>query len=396
MYHLPPQSRRDFRLWDRALEYEVWAYSDLGTEETCIYLFSYENGIGNFKLVQGVESVLPGPNMLLHKMYYAELASFEKYFRDRYQRIEDIWFTSPTSREVHMRLKGQYYDNKREDAFNPTHHFAVAQKSQVADSVGRIRIFKNTFRFLNENNQPRLSIVVSSSPQLRIKNVPDLSNELHEMLFYNLKHTLIIRNQDLDEVYRNSEILETDIDKTATYILNHDDQKQYCTIGVEATDTGNSKDIISNKKALLSLGSLFFTLDRPLQMNPDSLEISDLIMGMRIEPFSVSQQYRFPVFPVDRLNQSEYLHIYIEIYHLKLDDIGIANYMLEYGIKGIDQNEGDIEFAYSRNTKNHKSPENFALDISKLQPGQYEFFIRIKDQLTGQGKSRSGKFTVLE
>jgi len=394
MYHIHPSQRKNIRLWERSPEYEVWAYTDLATQEPTIFLFSQKDGIGNFKLVEGVESVLPHPDFLLQKMYYAELAAFSTYFRDRYLYIEDIWFNSNTSREIQTRLNGLYYNNKREDKYNPTYKYALSEKSQILDSLGQITLSKTTFRFLDKYNKTKLMIIIFYSPQFRTENVQLMPDNTFNLSPYELIQTLVIRNHSLNEIYRKMETLIGDTDNTVIFTLDHNEKQYLCTIGVEATSIDNNNLPLPDN-SLLATGNIFFNIDLPLNTNRDSLEISDLILGISAEPGYNYAQYLFPVFPVGIISLNEYLYLYFEIYHLQLDDQGMANYTLDYGIKGFEQSESQIRFSYSRNINNPKSIENFAIDISQLQPGDYEFFMNTEDQLTGQSKSRSRAFTVV-
>ena len=90
----------------------------------------------------------------------------------------------------------------------------------------------------------------------------------------------------------------------------------------------------------------------------------------------------------------------IEIYHLLLNERAEANYEIEYGVIKIEKKgkrrREQISMAYGFHSRESTSREVLSVDISRLKPGSYEFFVRVKDLVAGQEKTRRSSFTVLE
>lgn len=384
--------RSEIRLWDMNPEYEVWVYHDIGPEDPGIFLFSHRGGRGSFGLVEGVESVIPslgyrydqllGFRYVYQLIYYAELMNFESFFQDRYEELEFLWLRKGLNRKL---LRGIYHANRMEDKFNPTYKYAVSEKSDFEEQLDSIEILTYDVRLLDDHNQPRLAVLALSSPKLKPRGSKKQVDSTFIVPDYRLRHTLIVRNQELQEVKRLSDQVTKAHDNASAFMLPHDKNYVHFTVAAEAFEppTRAAKDTTR----LLALGKAIFKARTPLNPDPDSLEVSDLVLGVERTTEMRLQQFPFPLIPARRFWRNEPLQVYLEIYHLRPDSTGLAHYTIDFQTTQLDKRgrvkkkAAQIALSFSFDAAGTTSKEIFGVDISKLKPGKY-LLAQVRDQVS--------------
>lgn len=409
-----PRVRSAIKFDDLTPEYELWQYQYLGSEKPNSFLFANRHGSGNFELVEGIESLIPNRQPILQIMYYAELSLFDPIYRDRYFELENIW----TKMQIAQRrgeittsfmslLDGKYNEHRSFDRLNPGYRFANADRSNYEALFDKIDMKIHDIRLLDQNNQPVLAIISFSYPEFKTKNVTEESNVLVDIPSYELINTLIMRDQSLHVMDRAEDKAPKDLDNISIFMVNHSQNKNHFTISSEvmgdlADSTPTGEQIVEGKKRLHALGKTFFQGSKPLTVNSDSLEVSDWVLGANFPSESYKSHMPFPLVPTRQIYKSDPLQVYCEIYHLRKDANGSTSYAIEFGMtkldkKGrLDKKAEKISIVNNYETKDQTRKEHFSVDLNKLEPGQYEFFGKVIDKISGQEKIRKEKITILE
>lgn len=390
-----PLQRMNIRLNDRIPEYEVWLYADLGTQEPSIYLFSQRDGTGSYGLRYGIEFLAGG---IYQIMYYADLMIFDSFFEERYAQLEDVWQRAQDQgrpRPNYKLLLGISEMNKAKDRFNPTYKYAVIDKSDFEERFGSINLATYNFRNLDSRNRAKQTIIAVSSPQLKIQAEENSENgENLKFPDYRLKHTLIIRDNELRQIERRTDEVPERFDNVSLFTMNHLRKYAHYTVAAEAR--------ASKTDTLLALGKGFLPPSKALNSSADSLELSDLLLGVELPPESVSSKFVFPLMPAKQIWRNDPLKVYLEVYHLQPDTEGFGQFTIDFGITRLDKKgrvkkkEGEISLTFEFRTAGQTSKEDFSIDVSKLQPGKYQLTATVKDEISSQEKSRSAKFTVVK
>ena len=401
------RARAQIKLTDPSPDYEVWAYGDIGTEKPSIFLFANRDGTGSFGLRRGIENLMKDKSYILQIMYYAELANWDRYFGDRYTDLEFVWArrerrNRPSSREFSSRLRSAFLTNRGEDRFNPTHKYADIDKSDYESLTGKINIKTHPVRTLNYQNQPKLSLLTSSSPQFRAEDmIQKTKNEL-EVPEYLLSHTLIVRDENLEETERKVDNLQGSPNNVTAFMLEHTPNHAHFILASEAYQVGVTEQDSTREvpSKVLAMGKEIVTVPTPLDTEPGELELSDLVLGIDVPADIELPPFPFSVIPTYEFAPQDPLKMAIEIYHLVLNDKAEAQYTIEYGVAQLDKKgrrrKQQISMAYSFVVQSRTAKEALSVDISKLKPGPYDFFVKVKDQVSRREKTRKVHFVVVE
>lgn len=404
-----PRRRMLIKSIDPNPEYELWRYYNIGTEEPSVFLFANRFGTGSFGLVEGIESLIPREqNLIFQIMYYAELSLYDEFFRERYFKLERIWddeLINPVAKE---RILGSILKaNKGDDKLNPNYQYANIDHSDYEDLFGKIKITTNNIRLLNKDNQPRLAILSHSLPTFKPRKVSARSKETKEIPDYQIKNTLIIRDKTLLEHKRIENVALKGIGNFSIFMVDHLLSNNHYSVTSEAIgsfidSTDQGELLPGGQKRLHAIGKTFFKGKKPLSNNPNSLEVSDWVLGVNFPSDKYESHMPFPLLPADQVSRSDPLQVYCEIYHLQKDARGSTFYTIEFGItkldkKGrLDKKAEKVSIVNNFETKEQIRKEHFSVDLSKLKPGLYEFFGKVTDKVSGQEKIRKKKITILE
>ncbi len=388
---------------DPTPQYEVWSYETIGTKEPAVFLFSYREGAGEYGLQPCVEYLVPrrgGIDAAEFRavcliIYYAELKEFSEYFYDRYSRYEQIFESrelagrkSPSLRKAYIDMISQiFYANKNIDRFNPVRKYANPERSEYEEKINPIDIAAFQIRSLSRAGQPKLTVVASTAPQFESKHYTRQDKKEYKAPEYKLLSTFIIRNREMKEIYRKTKLYFGSVVNSSVFQFEHTPDIFHGTFAAEAYRS-KADTILANGRKILHISP-------PLSRAPDSLELSDLILGIEAKKTS---EYSFPVYPVRQFWRNNPITIYFEIYHLQQDKKGKAYYSIEIGASGSEKNkkekENSISLSYELETDKPRRSEQYSIDISKLKEGDYELFVKIKDKLSFQKKTRKVKFEI--
>jgi GWxTD domain-containing protein len=147
----------------------------------------------------------------------------------------------------------------------------------------------------------------------------------------------------------------------------------------------------------------------PIEGYPDGrLSVSDLVVADGVAP-RVPDPARWTDFSIGAsrdlsFGAGEEIHLYLELYGLRTDGNGVANYEMEITVEDVGQEGlvssvvrslgslvglGDdadtrIRFDRSGEPRDETIPEYLSLTLADVDPGSYEIQVRIRDQATGE------------
>lgn len=390
-----PSSRAAIRTYNPAPEYEVWLYDNLGTDEPTYFLFSLRDGTGTFGLRDGVETTISGHSgrrYIYQIMYYAELESFAEDYEMRYHWLEEAW---QRGGRVGRKLRQSYFfSNKIVDKTNPSHKYADVDKSDYEKNVGSVNIVARNVRLLDSKNRPQLAVIAISSPQFKGEQLKN-SNGIFEVPAYQLHHYLIIRDDSLREIDRMTAAIPEGMDNVSIFQVEHSSSYSHFSIAAEAR--------LAQSDTLLAIGKIFLNTKPPLNPDPDSLEISDLVLGVEFDSESeMPSHLPLPLLPTYQFNKTDPMQVYLEVYHLKSNQDGNRRFTIEFSVHKLDKKGkgrkkgGEISLTFEFEAVASTSKEYSGVNLSKLKPGDYELTAKVQDTLTCQVKSRRNRFRVEE
>lgn len=400
-------------------EYEIWFYHSFDADAPLSYMFGNREGLGRYGLRDGVEDFIPGraflrtssyrtgvsPGAVLQSVYYSELMHLHPDFEDRYNELEQIWDSLVSNKSSMVannlfRLKRQNF--KTADKFNPVTAFAPSEKSSVDQTIPKVRMLVSPFRFLNKQGFPKIALVALSYPQIRMDTLLSSQDKFPD---YSVTHTAITYDGNHNEIRRQSEALHAGDDNVYTFILPHKDiQNDFMIIAevfhfptTRSVDTEGRLDI---SPQVMGLGRANVPGLPPLSASKESLELSDLFIGVKNPSETESSRLPFPLVPSSRIWASDLLKIYFEIYHLYFDEAGTVHYNIDFEVTKLQgkkkKKKESISLSFNFDAYERTSNEEFEIDISKLTSGSYELLVHVTDKVSGQKKFRAGNFEIVE
>ncbi|MFQ5631571.1 MAG: GWxTD domain-containing protein [bacterium] len=392
----------DLLFYEMKPEYEVWIYYGLGTKESAVFVFGPYEGNGEFGLRNGLEELISkkaftknpvhyfkfDPGLYFQYNYYALLKDMDPFFEDRYWNLWRQW-------EMPLQPKMVFLGMKRSHRADRVNKGAVVNKS---DYIEEIEVSAKSYRLLDEKNNPYQIVFVSSDP--RITPIPD--STVPENV---LKHTLISRNKEFDEIERYEHFPVKHLENASFFVVQHLPSIHSLTIAAEAWEPKSLQAVPNDttiKKIVYGIGKQHLPSRFPLPSNPDSLQISDLVLGKMAPPELDEREFPIPLIPGERFYKSDPLRLYLEVYHLAPDENGNSHFDLDFLVLKLDKKgrpkkkKSKITQVFSFTSASQTSKEHVGIDISNLGKGRYEVHVRITDRLTLQTRTRRAKFEVMK
>ncbi len=144
------------------------------------------------------------------------------------------------------------------------------------------------------------------------------------------------------------------------------------------------------------------------------LKMSDIQLAPRVEPATIRTEFEkngLAIYPNPRgtFQRQDPIHIYFEIYNLSQDPQGNTLFNIDYDLlklkgnnKGITNLFGllgtgakkSVTIHSDRDGQSEFSAEYLAIDVSELDPGEYELTIKVSDTIEGETVERRVKLTL--
>ena len=311
--------RDDLFRWDVDPQYEIWRYATLGERDFTYFMFGNEQGTGPFRRVVGPHEILPrsartGPGSrlptgiraqyYLELFYYVELARAGGPFGDRLSQLEALWNqTGGNPNEGYLEAMSLLHiddDVARATRARPTAWSEIDETPKSALSAQAARVI--------QEGQPRILVVAVSSPTWTpVLEEREMPEEL-ALGEYTPSHTVIARDQRLDEVLR-AEMAPLDAyGEFAHLVLRHD-----ARIGHVSVAARHDMDDADGTPRVFP-GSEHFVIGAPLSLDLDGFDVSDIVVGIAIPSTSSPASSPVPLLPATHVWRDDLLRVYFEIY----------------------------------------------------------------------------------
>lgn len=420
-----PFARNTLRRLDSKPAYEVWVYDSLRPGQLTYFLFGNEGGSGRFALVGGVEDLInreawspstrrymPGgvkAFYYLQLFYYADVSAVGGPYLTRYEQLNVLWgqaqsratsfgtgIMAPRESDVEafdLRFK---QENRSDPAFQPV--FAVRTELRVRERT--VELVPWPVRVLSDENEPRLILLAMSSLGRQVRSLGEADEALSltdaPQPEAQVKHTLIIHDGAYEEIGRVDNWVGGGGQGVSTFTLRHMDTTLHYTVVAEAYNempAAMSDTAAPPAQAVEPTAVARTVLEHPdpLSMRRDSLELSDIITGIEVPGDYAEGTLPFPLLPSRKIWKPDPVKVYLEVYHLALDDDGRARFRTDFEVTPVmaqveEQTERTITLRLDFESETDRRA--VAVDITNVPVGAFHLRVRVTDLISGQEKSR--------
>ncbi len=395
--------------------YEVWVYDTLNPRELIYYLFGNEGGTGPYRQVRGVRDLIspaalspnsrrvtPGNIRASHYMelfYYAELSGVGGDFSRHYADLEQIWGQAE-SRSVSVGARGfpsegslealsLQYDQADQQIWQDP--FRRPYETEVSDleNVATVQLVATQTRILSPENEPLLVFTALSAPRQRLTSADSIAElDLDQR---GVRHTLIVRDSALQEI---GQLVGSQVrfgeSGVSSFTLRHTDEPLSFTMVASEEGEERRAGEVTRFPGRENLDPL-----PPLRTQQDSLEMSDLVVGIEPHEGLDESLLPFPVVPGEVLWRDDPVLAYLEVYHLALVD-GAARFRAGFQITPWDENLGrpvpgttPTTLSFDLESLEPTSRHVLNLGIENLWPGTYQVNLTLRDLNSGSARTRA-------
>jgi GWxTD domain-containing protein len=415
--------RNQLRRYDKSPSYEVWVYEQINDDELVFLLFGQKDGSGRYQLLDGPADLIapeaysastrrytPGgirAGFFLELFYYSEISSIGGPWGARFDELNRAWGWNQSeamlrggigpdlSPPSESELEAFKYRWEQEDRYAKTWVPEIPTLSVHDFGTRFLNLRAWAFRTLSEENQPRVTVVALSAPRIDVERTQDLRRDLGVPEF-TLGHTLIVRDERLEEVGRMPSVASSPRGDISLFPLRHVDRQMHFTVITDAHSESPSMTASERPP-----GRAYITTDEPLNPDPDRLELSDLVTGVPPWQAIDADILPFPIVPSARIWEEEGLRVYIEAYHLRPDPNGVHGLTADFVVRAVDE-EGEptddpepVTLSVDLEEASPTAGRSFDLDVRELPIGRYRLDVTITDRVSGDRKTRSADFEIV-
>lgn len=425
------QDRSVLRGYDTNPQYEVWVYDELNDQGFTYFLFGNIDGTGPFELVTGVEELIPPAarsaatarnvaggvpaDHYLRLFYYQDLSVVGGHFGSRFGELDRLWNLYSERRRSYVSATGAAPQEselealeirfREEDVYHPPN---PPQKAVLSEFEGRARdeVVAQMIRTLSEDEVPILVVLSTSAPRLRADRRQAYREEL-QIPGWAMRHALLIRDQQLDEVGR----LEKPIDPTradvASFVIRHVEQPLHLTVTAQTWQQAPQEDdapppapdsLVESERLP---GQVHFRPGAPLDPDTSRLEMSDLLTGTPIPPGVDGGALPYDVLPAQTLWRRDPLRIYMEVYHIARRG-GASDLRARFSVIPL-TDEGEIDDDRESITlddvrlepEGRSYREFFDISLRDQEPGRYRLEVEITDAIRQETRRRTSELRLV-
>ncbi len=410
-----PYARDALRRLDTKPAYEVWVYDSLRPDQLTYFLFGNYQGTGRFQLVSGVEDLInreawspstrrymPGgvkAFYYLQLFYYGEISAIGGPFLTRAEELNVLWGQAesratsfgtgtPAPRESSLEAYDLRYkdQNKTDPTFKPV----LATKTELVSRERVVDLITWQARVLSEENEPRLVLMALSSPRTQVISLDDQANP-PDVPEQRVKHTLVIQDGAYEEVGRVDNWVPGDEQGVSTFTVRHLGTTLRYTLLAEAFDDPDADPVAVARTVIAD--------PDPLSIRVDSLELSDVVTGIEVPEGYAEGTFPFPLLPSRQIWRPDPVQVYLEVYHLALDDQGRGQFTADFQVAPVDAlgtPEAEQAITLSLDFESVTNRRAVAVDIANVPAGTYHLQVTVTDLVSGQSKSRIVPLEVLQ
>lgn len=416
--------------------YEIWFYDDIDPRQRdrIFFLFGEQGGEGHFGLRESVEDFMPRGSFsqavvgqrgrggtirtsnFLQFMFYNDLSTYHSFFGSQLRKYDRAWH-----RYIGQgRIQGQPLRNStsRQSANRETrdvYEQAPISKSGYERQLNTFDSDILTYRFLNNQKQPELYVVIHSGPQAIYDqyNFTDASGDMMQrdydmqikqgVIYYGKENRELERNMyRLNDIYSNLQgVLSEPVTGHPIQLVDGSEADNFVAFSELYLAEPKTEDAERNR---FLVGLNKYQSDSFERFDPNSTEfkLSDIVLGspqrdtihVRGEAIGILEEG-------NRVYPGENLQIYFEAYNFDTSENGISEYEVEYSI----EERGRSWWPFSSSsvksvtfesiTESWRSEHYFEVDHGDLEPGNYTIKIQLREHETERETERSKDFRVL-
>ena len=424
------QDRAALRAYDTNPQYEVWVYDELNDQGFTYFLFGNTDGTGPFELVDGVDDLIPPAarsqasarnvaggvpaDHYLRLFYYQDLSMVGGHFGRRFGELDRLWnlyterrrsFVSATgAAPQESELEALEIRFREEDEYHPPN---PSQRAVLSDFEGRARdeVVAQMIRTLSDDEVPLLVVLSTSAPRLAADRRAAYSQEL-EIPGWTMRHALIVRDEQLDEVGRLEQPVDPRTADVASFVLRHVPRPLHLTVTAQTLqEAAANEDGTPGADTLVASrrlpGQVHLVPGDPLSTDTTQLEMSDLLTGTPIPPGLESPALIYDVLPAQTLWRRDPLRVYLELYHIGRTG-GRSDLTARFAVIPLTE-EGEIDPDRSSVTlddvrlepEGRSYREFFDISLRDQEPGRYRLEVDITDGVRQQTRRRTSELRLV-
>jgi len=398
------EARRRLGGYDYHPNFEIWAYDDLTSQDVTFYLFGNYQATGRFGLVDSPRDLIhpsawsassrrhtPGQvkaGYYMELFYYGELARMGGPFGRRHSQLENLWDRMqgaqgrPAPNEETLEALSVRYQT--EDDFGPQFPAMVPILSDYEGSNREMELVAMATRVLSGQNEPQVIISALSSPRTFVEGVRALQRvRLEEGT---IRHTLIVRDEQLLEVGRIQERVSSATGDISTFTLRHIPRQLHYTVLGEVVCCGERP----TTDRRFFPGQAHLLPDEPLSTDPGALEVSDVVTGLPIPDEFDPNDLHFPLVPSRTIWRRDPLRVYLEAYHLRESEEGLHRFRADFRMARwdgeqeiVDESNPPVTLSVDLESAEAWAHRVFDIDVAGLALGTYRLRVTITDLVSG-------------
>lgn len=412
---------------------EVWVYDRLNKEEAqTVFFFGRKQG-GEYAKLNSPEEIIPSvlmrnditrspsgvsatlnPAAALVASIYSELPPVHPLINERLmnlqQAIDGGGYQGPRKSMNIARSERAFTASALRRSYSGLAPVELMEGEQLA-----IDTYSRAFRFINENGEAENLFYAYSNPIPAVigpaaKSIDNIETDVQ------LSHSLETVDENGDS---STPIMEN---PDITIIPNPRASGFYPIQSVFALKADSLKSTKIRFRAMLkqlrapknapvdaltgivAYGLTEYDLPKPLKLEEDKLQLSDIIFGYKIDEVDAladSDRYNLPFWvpEVAELPLGLDLSLYFEVYNLAGDEPSfVLNYNLQkagtLGILRDIKSRGDVRSVFLAQGKTHKM--DLTIELADLEEGRYNLEVEITDRANLNVVKRDLEFTVID
>lgn len=427
--------------FQRNPEYEIWIYDRIQSSgtEPLIFIFGRDFETGEFRMHSSIDDLIPeraffpdtnedvqeidfvrqglSPAFMLQMMYYQQLIDVDSYFENRLIEMKDMLIDQSYSPIDDIDLQARKISR---EILDRRENLAPQHQSELDDLMVSIPVNLYQYRFLDEDNRPYMINFLESAPfgalrqDIRYNFMTDTTRhfqpDMNILQKYYVNHSLQVYDNEWQTLHNLSDSLTFNEDQVqhqnyirSFYRIPHQNRNPV-TGSAELINRDPDTDFKHDTTFppdLRGVGNRRVRQPTPLNRDPETFEVSDLVLGYqqkddRPSPFS------FTVANDQTIPWKENLVLHFEVYHLERKLSGFTEFELTYRIFPVDQTGNIItdqeEFILTLNfgSEDRRVSENLEIQTASLPPGLYEMHVLFIDVVNGREINRQLRFEVID
>lgn len=420
----------------RIRDYEIWIYlrDEIGNVEeydkNLVYIFGEHGDTGFYGKLRSLEDMIPdaafrnkggqgaalSPAYLLQLLFYQQVITVDDYFANAFYDLESR-LTTLNGLNTMAAFSAR---SKNINELNYIQVHAPKQKSTFENEKRAFDLDVYQYRLLGDNNQPYLATYLEGQPQRalvfnQVKEKRYGADDFSLTFFnksFNADYNVIHRDQKAASIYLQGrgDVEEMEPSRTYMQIPNFEQEiTQLFTAELRMNEKSVSDTInVSDSNLISAYGKSENRQPQPLNTDPNSLEMSDIIVGSNVSPFETysDSPVKFKVSHNKRIHANNNLMIHFEIYHLQAGSgsQNPASFEVQYKVRPKNRNFFQRLFKKSNKTgltlNFETSDLNYKADLeivtSSFDPGNYVLELKAYEHATGREVSRQIEFEILD